>query len=59
MKPIPSSTRRPVPSGSRDQDQAAWIADHSGLRVEQQDQTLPAGEGPTYHDGGYYALISK
>lgn len=34
------------------------MAREMGLPITVQEQTLPAGEGATYHDGGYHALVS-
>ncbi len=37
--------------------QREWIVATTGARVEAERATLPAGHGPAYHDGGYYALL--
>jgi 16S rRNA (cytosine967-C5)-methyltransferase len=39
------------------QAQARWIAKHFAGTILHQSTTLPAGQGDSYHDGGYAALI--
>ena len=41
-------------------EQAAWLRDRlgPGTVVEDETLTLPAGTGPTYHDGGYHARLT-
>ena len=41
------------------QPQAERIADKLGGSVVRAERTLPGGEGETYHDGGYWALIDR
>lgn len=40
-------------------DQSQWIAQRLGMTLETDCLTLPGGAGPTYHDGGYYAVLSR
>ena len=44
---------------SENQDQARHIADRCAGRIVRESLTTPAGEGATYHDGSYYALIQR
>lgn len=37
---------------------AKWITRELNLQIQTEEQTLPTGLGPTYHDGGYYALLT-
>jgi 16S rRNA (cytosine967-C5)-methyltransferase len=37
--------------------QARWIAQQTGLNIRREESSLPEGEGVSYHDGGYYALL--
>lgn len=37
--------------------QAQWLAQHQGLKITADHLALPGGDGATYHDGGYWALI--
>lgn len=39
-------------------EQAGYLAEHHPLALRHEELLLPGGEGPTYHDGGYYALLS-
>lgn len=39
--------------------QVDWIVAHHGLSVVDEQATLPGGRGPTYHDGGYWALLRR
>ncbi|MDH3584756.1 MAG: hypothetical protein OER86_11125, partial [Phycisphaerae bacterium] len=39
------------------EDQVAWANEHLGLKVALQQLTLPGGEGRSYHDGGFFALL--
>lgn len=38
-------------------EQAQWAAKHLNMTVVHDELTLPGGEGSTYHDGGYFALL--
>ncbi|MEX2213782.1 MAG: transcription antitermination factor NusB [Phycisphaeraceae bacterium] len=37
--------------------QIAWLIQETGCTLVLEKPTLPGGEGSTYHDGGYYALL--
>jgi len=43
---------------AENQEQARYAAERHGLSLRREDLLLPSGRGPTYHDGGYYALLS-
>ncbi|MDX1682941.1 MAG: transcription antitermination factor NusB [Phycisphaeraceae bacterium] len=38
--------------------QAAWLGEQHGAILERDKLTLPGGEGATWHDGGYFALLA-
>ncbi len=40
-------------------DQVTWAAHEYGFTVTDEHSTLPAGEGTSYHDGAYAALLAK
>ncbi len=39
--------------------QVRWLYSEQGLEVHREVLTLPAGQGCSYHDGGYYALLKS
>lgn len=41
------------------QQQARWLCDRMHGTIVTETLTLPAGVGPSYHDGGYFALIRQ
>lgn len=43
---------------AENQQQTAWIIKQFGGRVVEENQTLPAGRGKSYHDASYHALIA-
>jgi 16S rRNA (cytosine967-C5)-methyltransferase len=42
---------------SENEEQAAWAAKTLGMNVERTELTLPGGDGTTYHDGGFFAIL--
>jgi 16S rRNA (cytosine967-C5)-methyltransferase len=42
---------------AENEDQTDWIAQQFGRQAVKQQLTLPGGQGETYHDGGYYAVL--
>lgn len=44
---------------AENQDQTRWLANRIDGTLKTQCMTLPDGHGPTYHDGGYFALLQR
>jgi 16S rRNA (cytosine967-C5)-methyltransferase len=40
-------------------EQARWIAGRLNMTIRKEQLTLPGGKGPTYRDGGYFAVLSR
>lgn len=41
------------------EEQVTWACEQLGLTLHESRLTLPGGEGESYHDGGYWALLQR